>query len=48
MVILNGQLFSSLKNGNRPLKGHIGLQNHHPRSHTLFKNIRIKLNSFSS
>jgi hypothetical protein len=41
-VTLNGELVSSLKNGNRPLKGHIGLQNHHFGSRVQFRNIRIK------
>jgi len=41
-VKLNGELVSSLKNGNRPLKGHIGLQNHHFGSRVQFRNIRIK------
>ncbi|TMC47364.1 MAG: hypothetical protein E6J26_11445 [Chloroflexi bacterium] len=33
---------STLPNGNRPLKGHIGLQNHHPGSRVQFRHIRIK------
>jgi choline dehydrogenase-like flavoprotein len=41
-VKLNGELVSSLKNGNRPLKGHIGLQNHHFGSRVQFRNIRIR------
>lgn len=41
-VTLNGQLVSHLTNGNRPLTGHIGLQNHHPGSRVQFRNIRIK------
>jgi hypothetical protein len=41
-VKLNGQLVSTLPNGNRPLKGHIGLQNHHPGSRVQFRHIRIK------
>jgi hypothetical protein len=41
-VTLNGELVSSLKNGNRPLKGHIGLQYHHFGSRVQFRNIRIK------
>ena len=41
-VKLNGQLVSSLTNGNRPLKGHIGLQNHHFGSRVQFRNLRIK------
>lgn len=41
-VKLNGEIVSSLKNGNRPLKGHIGLQNHHFGSRVQFRNIRIK------
>lgn len=41
-VTLNGQLVSSLTNGNRPLKGHIGLQNHHPGSRVQFRSLRIK------
>ncbi len=39
---LNGQLVSHLSNGNRPLTGHIGLQNHHPGSRVQFRNIRIQ------
>jgi choline dehydrogenase-like flavoprotein len=42
-VILNGQSVSHLPNGNRPLKGFIGLQNHHFGSKVQFKNIRIKI-----
>jgi hypothetical protein len=41
-VKLNGELVSSLKNGNRSLKGYIGLQNHHSGSRVQFRNIRIK------
>jgi choline dehydrogenase-like flavoprotein len=41
-VTLNGQLVSHLQNGNRSLKGFIGLQNHHFGSKVQFKNIRIK------
>ena len=41
-VTLNGVIVSSLKNGNRPLKGHLGLQNHHFGSRVQFRNIRIK------
>lgn len=41
-VKLNGELVSAFKNGNRPLKGHIGLQNHHFGSRVQFRNIRIK------
>ena len=41
-VTLNGQLVSHLQNGNRLLKGFIGLQNHHFGSKVQFKNIRIK------
>jgi hypothetical protein len=41
-VTLNGQLVSSLKNGSRPLKGHIGLQNHHAGSRVQFRNLRIR------
>jgi len=41
-VKLNGVIVSSLKNGNRPLKGYIGLQNHHFGSRVQFRNIRIK------
>lgn len=41
-VILNGQPVSSLKNGNRPKKGYIGLQNHHAGSRVQFRNIRIQ------
>ena len=41
-VTLNGQFVSHLQNGNRSLKGFIGLQNHHFGSKVQFKNIRIK------
>ena len=41
-VTLNGQPVSSLKNGNRPLRGHVGLQNHHSGSRVQFRNLRIK------
>jgi choline dehydrogenase-like flavoprotein len=41
-VKLNGQPVSSLPNGNRSVKGHIGLQNHHAGSRVQFRNIRIK------
>ena len=41
-VTLNGQLVSHLQNGNRLLKGFIGLQNHHFGSKVQFKNVRIK------
>ena len=41
-VVLNGQLVSTLNNGNRSLKGYIGLQNHHFGSRVQFRNIRIK------
>jgi hypothetical protein len=41
-VTLNGQFVSHLQNGNRSLKGFIGLQNHHVGSKVQFKNIRIK------
>jgi choline dehydrogenase-like flavoprotein len=41
-VKLNGQPVSSLPHGNRSLKGHIGLQNHHAGSRAQFRNIRIK------
>src|SRR6266481_4942538 len=41
-VTLNGQLVSHLQNGNRSLKGFIGLQNHHFGSKVQFKNIRIR------
>jgi choline dehydrogenase-like flavoprotein len=42
-VILNTTPVSSLtRNTGRPLKGHIGLQNHHPGSRVQFRNIRIK------
>jgi len=42
MVTLNGVLVSHLMSGTRPLKGHIGLQNHHFGSRVQFRNIRIK------
>jgi len=42
-VILNTTPVSSLtRNTGRPLKGHVGLQNHHPGSRVQFRNIRIK------
>lgn len=42
-VKLNGEIVSKLTgDGSRPLKGHIGLQNHHPGSRVQFRNIRIK------
>jgi choline dehydrogenase-like flavoprotein len=41
-VTLNGHFVSSLTNGNRPLKGHIGLQNHHAGSRVQFRNLRIR------
>jgi len=41
-VKLNGQPVSHLPNGNRSLKGHIGLQNHHSGSRVQFRNIQIK------
>jgi hypothetical protein len=42
-VVLNGQLVSSFKGyGNRPLRGHIGLQTHHPGSRVQFRNICIR------
>jgi hypothetical protein len=42
-VRLNGQLVSHLaKNQGRPLKGHIGLQNHHPGSRVQFRNVFVK------
>lgn len=41
-VKLNGQSVSNLPNGNRSLKGHIGLQNHHAGSRVQFRNIRLK------
>ena len=41
-VTLNGQSVCELPNGNRPLTGHIGLQNHHPGSRVQFRGLRIK------
>ena len=42
-VILNTTPVSSLtRNTGRPLKGHVGLQNHHPGSRVQFRNIRIR------
>lgn len=42
-VRLNGQQVSSFTgDGDRPLTGHIGLQNHHAGSHVQFRNIRVK------
>ncbi len=42
-VRLNGSLVSHLTNNQgRPLKGHIGLQNHHPGSRVQFRNLSVK------
>ena len=42
-VQLNGELVSHLTNNQgRPLKGHIGLQNHHPGSRVQFRNLLVK------
>jgi hypothetical protein len=42
-VKLNGELVTSYSgDGSRPLKGHIGIQNHHTGSRVAFKNIRIQ------
>jgi choline dehydrogenase-like flavoprotein len=42
-IKLNGELVSTYTNdGTRPLKGHIGIQNHHTGSLVQFRNIRIK------
>ena len=41
-VTLNGTRVSELTNGDRPMKGHIGLQNHHPGSRVQFRRLRIK------
>jgi hypothetical protein len=41
-VTLNGSPVSQLKKGNRPKKGYVGLQNHHPGSRVQFRNIRVK------
>ena len=42
-VRLNGELVSHLTNNQgRPLKGHIGLQNHHPGSRVHFRNLFVK------
>jgi len=42
-VRLNGQLVSHLANNQgRPLKGHIGLQSHHPGSRVQFRNVSVK------
>jgi len=42
-VRLNGSLVSHLTNNQgRPLKGHIGLQNHHPGSRVQFRNVFVK------
>src|SRR5262249_45719903 len=42
-VTLNGQLVSQLVgNQGRPLKGHIGLQNHHPGSRVQFRRLMIQ------
>ena len=43
-VKLNGQSVSHLTNPHgRPLKGHIGLQNHHPGSQVQFRNLFVKI-----
>lgn len=42
-VKLNGELVSQLTGDQtRPLKGHIGLQNHHPGSRVQFRNLLVK------
>ena len=42
-VMLNGELVSSLTaDGSRPLRGHVGLQTHHPGSRVQFRNIRLR------
>ena len=42
-VKLNGESVSHLANPRRrPLKGHIGLQNHHPGSPVRFRNLFVK------
>jgi hypothetical protein len=42
-VRLNGELVSHLAgNLGRPLKGHIGLQNHHPGSRVQFRNLFVR------
>jgi hypothetical protein len=42
-VTLNGELVSHLAaDQTRPLKGHIGLQNHHPGSRVQFRNLFVK------
>ena len=42
-VRLNGELVSHLNNNQgRPLKGHIGLQNHHAGSRVQFRNLFVK------
>jgi len=42
-VKLNGETVSNLMgDGSRPLKGHIGLQNHHAGARVQFRNVRIK------
>jgi hypothetical protein len=41
-VTLNGTPVSKLAKGNRPKKGFLGLQNHHPGSRVQFRNIRVK------
>ena len=41
-VRLNGELVSHLNNNQgRPLKGHIGLQNHHAGSRVQFRNLLV-------
>jgi len=42
-VRVNGNLVSHLTNNlGRPMKGHIGLQNHHPGSRVQFRNLSVK------
>jgi hypothetical protein len=41
-VRLNGTLVNEFT-GNRALAGYIGLQNHHPGSRVVFRNIRARM-----
>ena len=42
-VTLNGVEVSRLTgDGSRPLRGHVGLQNHHPGSRVQFRNLRVR------
>jgi len=42
-VLLNGEHATSyVADGSRPLRGHIGLQAHHPGSRVVFRNVRVQ------